>query len=113
MNRELRFRAWDGEKIVYNQFAISSYGEVHAYEPAREYFGFFPNSWKVMQWTGLLDSKGNEIYEGDILSFENQKSVVEYIGNGFWVKEGERNWMPSEHLCEIIGNIFENSDLLV
>jgi hypothetical protein len=76
----------------------------------------------VMQFTGLLDKNGKEIYEGDIVQYENQNSmaldtsVVEWVENyhpkigdygisGFLVK-----CLPDQ--CEIIGNIYENPELI-
>lgn len=73
--------------------------------------------WKVMQFTGLLDKNGKEIYEGDIIFNEHdelKKYPVVFEKGMFCVND----WtMPlwkgdTKNFWEIIGNIYENPDLL-
>lgn len=80
---------------------------------------------ELMQFTGLHDKNGKEIYEGDILSISNGKAVgvVEFQNAQFhlnYIKDEFRNWSKSKfldeysssHSQEVIGNIYENPELL-
>ena len=85
---------------------------------------------ELMQFTGLLDKKGVEIWEGDVVQIElstvkDLKGTLEYNIYNLPVefKEGEfracaDDWMVSGNLgcinkeCEVIGNIYENKDLI-
>ena len=75
----------------------------------------------IMQYTGLKDKNGVEIYEGDILSHHLQGNrFVEYGSpfknyGGYMLvsKNGMRGTLnDSDKLYEVIGNIYENKELL-
>ena len=83
---------------------------------------------KLMQSTGLKDKNGVEIYEGDILLFNNDypkpqkadwKCVIKYRKGSFvceYLKDGVYNhfdsWNVPAVTWEVIGNIYENPELL-
>ena len=81
---------------------------------------------EVMQSTGLKDSKGTEIYEGDIIKFkvdfpeqEFDNGIVRWADGGYWTSQIENDLeeLLSEELndlkgSEIIGNIHQNPELL-
>ena len=75
------------------------------------------------QFTGLLDKNGKEIYEEDIVRYDNGlgNSTLELIkwshhgacwvkGDGNWDDDGFTEWRTKE--VEIIGNVMENPELL-
>jgi len=110
-NRVIKFRAWDEQEKQWFRFpfVVDSQGRVF-----REYIGGgkVEKNVAITQFTGLKDSKGVEIYEGDIIIAENGiKRIVEF-------KEGcfcEANSFPATRLpayCEVIGNVFENPNLI-
>jgi uncharacterized phage protein (TIGR01671 family) len=70
----------------------------------------------LMQFTGLFDKNGKEIYEGDILKIFNKNYEVKFnisvsgmkVDYGYPVIHNG----PAPHWVEVIGNIYENKDLL-
>ena len=77
----------------------------------------------LMQSTGLFDRNGKEIFEGDILDYRGRKALVRWHGSyaSFiyrFVDEPHKRkaeWKPlylAYMKCEIIGNVYENTELL-
>ena len=117
-NRIIKFRAWDGEKKImydWNWVEISSAG-IRVFDPEE---GLVindedGNSLIALQFTGLLDKNGKEIYDGDILKFPNKPNDPKFhtISCVRWVNNKARFNPHSVEKAEIIGNMFENSELL-
>lgn len=122
--RELKFRVWDkDDKKMYDElteFMERSY-------LFDEKVCCFKNknsddlrinarrNVKLMQYTGLKDKNGKEIYEGDIIKFYSLdddfvKGSVYYEFGKFVI--GDYVLSNCFRKCEVIGNIFENKDLL-
>lgn len=126
MNREIKFRFWDKE----NNIITSGYSLEELQKTAiRSWFDVeTPRQVELMQYTGLKDKNGKEIYEGDIIQmWVGTKPVT--VGNITWggwqyvvrmevVGKDKTNYFGynSEDIdpekIEIIGNIYENPDLL-
>jgi uncharacterized phage protein (TIGR01671 family) len=81
------------------------------------------NDLHLMQSTGLHDKNGKEIFEGDILDYKGRKALVRWHGSyasfiyRFVDELQKRNteWKPlylAYMKCEIIGNVYENPELL-
>ena len=128
--REIKFRAWlkEDEKMAnvetmdFTDKSIQYLKRseiINVYILRRESF----DDVELMQYTGLKDKNGKEIYEGDILFFrdENMKYIVVWQDAAFIIKSIEIRkysekmyWLDdTEICCEIVGNIYENKKLLV
>ncbi len=121
-----KFRAWHNElgrmmSISDMWFNVDSLGEIGLNDAVmNDYITVSPDEIKLMQTTGLLDKNGKEIFEGDILTSQNYpvKGVVEFRTDlGLWVHY-LKGYNYFEYLGnvagskEIIGNIYENPELL-
>lgn len=95
---------------------------IRLYDDFGEYWRDFRDV-KLMQSTGLKDKNDKEIFEGDILDYKGRKALVRWHGSyasfiyRFVDELQNRNteWKPlylAYMKCEIIGNIYENLELL-
>lgn len=121
MKRVIKFRIWDSKKGEWlEDFTLYPNGKVvgvnHAY-----------GNIHVVEFTGLKDKNGNEIYEGDIMQTDNYNGKhlfrVDYETDiGGQLGAFTLNCIDDEDISsvhseviengEIIGNVFENPDLL-
>lgn len=107
MNREIKFRAWDevSEKILnWNDFLDTNMKNTFI---APESTGLI-----LMQYTGLDDKNGKEIYEGDIAKYENMIGKIMFFNGSFILSDFEETeeWelgVINEEL-ETMGNIYES-----
>ena len=127
--RAIKFRAWKSWRkstMLYSgQFDIKWSAEIGRYQAIDR--TRFDSQWDMplMQYTGLKDKNGNEIYEGDILA-TSQRDVFFEVVYG-WNGDGNTyGWnykslkrpkhriysMDKPDRLEIIGNIYENPELL-
>ena len=132
--REIKFRAWDTKIMSYDGFSIEAVGRAYWFGDFMEEMGELGDSCTLMQYTGLKDKNGKEIYEGDIVVFEykgedDPPEIVYWDDNAacWWIKSfnyENRKWEVDlefwdgcfkdeamEHF-RIIGNIYENPELL-
>jgi uncharacterized phage protein (TIGR01671 family) len=129
--RIIKFRAWDKQrKEMFQVQSLNTYSDRDNSKPfqVRRYQSDLPEDFELMQFTGLLDKNGKEIYEGDVLTMKIPISIngththnVEIFSQGyaFWFKTiiypGYTDCLWFHYNAsqrEIIGNIYEHPDLL-
>ena len=112
--RPIKFRAWDESQ---NYMAYQGTPDIESIQSFMHHFG----DKTLMQFTGLNDKNGKEIYEGEILYNNDREEhcIVKYSKEKamFIVKYLESNdefplWESISNLYYSVGNIFENPELL-
>lgn len=127
--REIEFRLWDKQtnKMYYQRdewFFDNEYDAVHFSLNINGFLAYKTSKDAILlQYTGMNDSKGNNIYEGDIVKYRqrnlDQAFGIEdgpaYIERIIEIKyRGQSFNVPAGFIkdLEVIGNIYENSNLL-
>ena len=116
--REIKFRQFIGGKMVYWGFIDGAFFSPSANGATSENAQNTPH----MQYTGLHDSKGKEIYEGDLLQLVPNGTEPGAILEVYWEQEMAASYLrvgdrwnnllegyTKEH--HIVGNIYENPEL--
>lgn len=143
MNREIKFRVWDVEnkemlEVQELDFEPTFYGGRIAIRPDQYNDYFDTEDMILMQYTGLKDKNGKEIYEGDIVKAYFKKGAwkyndknycgykngdVQYCVDGFilYIENYKEKIYPLSSFgdndgnineLEVIGNIYDNPELL-
>ena len=131
MSREIKFRVLIDYRIYY-QDEYDAYSDnltsidickktitITSFYNYENVYRFEDEKVKLMQYTGLKDKNGKEIYEGDIVILndaeEENRCVVKYKYGSYILVDGDLRENLSnveDSFLEVIGNIYENKNLL-
>jgi len=116
--REIKFRAWDKLK---NEMVVGEYYNLVSFEGDVYQFSLGKllkeKQFELMQFTGLKDKNGKEIYEGDIVKDIDKPLRIDLVDVIEWNSE-EACFMAGDYgagqfsRIEVIGNIYGNPELI-
>lgn len=116
MNREIKFRIIHNGKTYYWGYCEGGFAGIPTssnglnLEKAKEL---------SCQYTNLKDKNGKEIYEGDIIKEPHPNMGLDMVQSVEWDNKsgsflpfGYTEWHTFPHECEVVGNVYENPELL-
>jgi uncharacterized phage protein (TIGR01671 family) len=130
--REIRFKVWciDGNCWIdlydINRYSDTNFEGESLHSLGCTIYNYPTNEFILVQYTGLKDKNGKEIYEGDIIKITTKDDVIYstiYFKSGGFIftdPQGSRHligwyldWLsPESGYVEVVGNKFENPDML-
>lgn len=138
MDRQIKFRAWDDGKMIYEKDIWHLSLEDNDVYRLAKFFCNVRNDCKIMQFTNLQDKNGNDIYDKDLITEHNRLYEVAINFNGFYLQR-YKLWngvfrpaftyamslitSPTDKhdrgecggivkTAEVVGNIYENPELI-
>ena len=132
--REIKFRVFIDSEMFY-QDKYNTYSDnlasidickktitITSFYNYEDVYRFEDEEVKLMQYTGIKDKHGKEIYENDLISCNKHKNIVVFFEGGCFKVKYLRNSTTTitctlnsfleKYKCCIVGNIYENKNLL-
>ena len=118
--REIKFRAWIKEVDEIREVEYINFWKKIISFPNKFCKEYYLNAdfdeIELIEYTGLKDMKGKEIYEGDILfeTFREEYFKVVFENGSFRAEVNEYSLDLEDYanICEVVGNIYENPELI-
>jgi uncharacterized phage protein (TIGR01671 family) len=124
MNREIKFRAWyaSRQKMINSEMLFINEESDHGTCSLDTTIKNLKSDYILMQFTGLHDKNGKEIYEGDVIAVDGEDKPMKItwgerqatfcIESEAWVFPHYFGEALESKDCVVIGNIYENPELL-
>ena len=120
--RDIKFRVWDNERnAMFNSKSVDIdffEGKIEITSDTIRYDEVYTDEIKdfeLMQYVGCKDKNNKEIYEGDIVKIKEYIGQIIYSKGMFFIDVKGDFYLPIYNVSEfmeVIGNIYENSELL-
>ena len=120
--RDIKFRVWDNERnAMFNSKSVDIdffEGEIEITSDTIRYDEVYTDEIKdfeLMQYVGCKDKNNKEIYEGDIVKTKEHIGQIIYSKGMFFIDVKGDFYLPIYNVSEfmeVIGNIYENPELL-
>jgi len=105
MNREIKFRAWNGNRMILEPRVLE--GDLN------DLIKEWQENKALMQYTGLKDEDGVEIYEGDIMEWHIGENNINIARQEVKFNvETQTIILFINNTSKVIGNIYQNQELL-
>jgi len=122
MSRDIKFRVWHKPTATMHNYLKAKFGPngmnvtlsgkfKDVEEPTT--LTVDNRDLELMQFTGLKDRQRKEIYEGDVVSWQEKKNAaITWLESGCWGTSQGNPLGLSAKMCRVIGDIYSNPDLL-